>query len=41
MGLDFNPYPVMMRVFEAMLAEKEVVDAHWKNQPDTPDDLRG
>jgi len=41
MGLDFNPYPVMMRVFETMLAEKEVVDAHWKNQPDTPDDLRG
>jgi maleylacetoacetate isomerase len=39
--LDLDPYPIVRRVFEAMMKEEPVLDAHWKNQPDTPQDLRG
>lgn len=38
--VDFSQYPTVKRIFETMLEEKAVQDAHWQNQPDTPDDLR-
>ncbi len=40
-GLDLEPYPIVRRMFETMLKENAVMEAHWKNQPDTPEDLRG
>lgn len=39
-NVDLNNYPTMKRVFEAMSTEDAVVKAHWKNQPDCPEDLR-
>ena len=39
-SVDLNSYPTMKRVFEATSKEDAVVKAHWKNQPDCPEDLR-
>jgi len=39
-NVDLNDYPTLKRVFEAMSKEDVVVKAHWKNQPDCPEDLR-
>ncbi|KAK2745102.1 hypothetical protein FQN57_004009 [Myotisia sp. PD_48] len=38
--VDFNAYPITKTIFEAMLKEKAVQEAHWQNQPDTPEELR-
>lgn len=39
-NVNLNEYPTLKRVFEAMSKEDAVVKAHWKNQPDCPEDLR-
>ena len=39
-GVDMDDYPTMKKVFEAMGKEDAVIKAHWKNQPDCPEDLR-
>ena len=39
-NVDLNNYPTMKRVFEATSKEDAVMKAHWKNQPDCPEDLR-
>ena len=39
-NVNMDDYPTTKRVFEAMSKEDAVVKAHWKNQPDCPEDLR-
>ena len=39
-NVNMDDYPTMKRVFEAVSKEDAVVKAHWKNQPDCPEDLR-
>lgn len=39
-GVDLSHYPTISRVFEHLKEEEAVVRAHWKNQPDTPQELR-
>lgn len=39
-NVNMDDYPTMKRVFEAMSKEDAVIKAHWKNQPDCPEDLR-
>lgn len=39
-GVNMDDYPTMKKVFENMSKEDAVVKAHWKNQPDCPEDLR-
>ena len=39
-NVNMDDYPTMKRVFEAMSQEDAVVKAHWKNQPDCPENLR-
>ena len=39
-GVDMSCMPQLTRVYRTMSEEKAVHLAHWKNQPDTPDDLR-
>ncbi|KAL1956636.1 hypothetical protein VTO42DRAFT_6983 [Malbranchea cinnamomea] len=40
-GVDVATYPLVKRIFERMLEEEAVKKAHWKAQPDTPEELRG
>lgn len=39
-GVNMDDYPTMKKVFENMSKEEAVIKAHWKNQPDCPEDLR-
>lgn len=39
-GVDMNEFPIAKRIFDAMSSLDAVVKAHWKNQEDTPEDLR-
>ena len=39
-GVDMDQFPIMKRVFELMSKEDAVIKAHWKNQPDCPDNLK-
>lgn len=39
-GTNLNDYPTIKNIFESLSSEDAVVKAHWKNQPDTPEDLR-
>ena len=39
-GVDMDQFPTMKRVFEEMSKTDAVIKAHWKNQPDCPEDLR-
>jgi len=39
-GQDLSPYPIIKRVYESLSQEREVIDSHWKNQPDTPQEFR-
>ena len=40
-GVDMSSMPRLTRVYNAMSKEEAVLVAHWKNQPDTPANLRG
>lgn len=40
MSVEFSRFPVLYRIYETMLKEKAVIDAHWRHQPDTPDEFR-
>jgi maleylacetoacetate isomerase len=40
-GVDLNELPIVKRVFEEMSKLDAVVKGHWKNQEDTPVELRG
>ena len=39
-SVDMEQFPTMKRIFEAMSKEDAVVKAHWKTQPDCPEELR-
>jgi maleylacetoacetate isomerase len=39
-GVDLNPFPVVKRVFEEASMLEAFVKGHWKNQEDTPVELR-
>lgn len=39
-GVDLDQFPIMKRVFEEMSKHDAVIKAHWKNQPDCPENLR-
>lgn len=40
-GLDvMGTYPTVKKVYERMLREKAVQKAHWRTQPDTPEEFR-
>ncbi|KAJ2983065.1 hypothetical protein NQ176_g961 [Zarea fungicola] len=38
--VDLSEFPVVMRVFQNLSLHPAVIRAHWKNQADTPDELR-
>jgi len=38
--VDISAYPTIKRIFEAISEDPAVAKAHWKNQEDTPLDLR-
>jgi maleylacetoacetate isomerase len=40
-GVEIKEYPVVNGVFERMEQQEAVQRAHWRNQPDTPEELRG
>jgi maleylacetoacetate isomerase len=40
-GVEIGRYPKIKEVYERMLQEPAVQKAHWKNQEDTPQELRG
>lgn len=40
-GVDLDDFPVVKRVYEQMSRDEAVERAHWKNQGDTPAELRG
>ena len=39
--VDMSSMPLLTKVYKAMSQQEAVWLAHWKNQPDTPADLRG
>ncbi|KKZ64761.1 glutathione S-transferase [[Emmonsia] crescens] len=39
--VDMKPYPTVTRVFERLEGLEAVKKAHWRRQPDTPEELRG
>ena len=39
-GVDMSSMPQLTRVYRTVSEEEAIQSAHWKNQPDTPDDLR-
>jgi maleylacetoacetate isomerase len=39
-GVDINQFPVVSRVYHEMSHLEAVKKAHWKHQPDTPEELR-
>ncbi|TKA81645.1 hypothetical protein B0A49_00532 [Cryomyces minteri] len=39
-GVDFEPMPVVSRIFETLSRDPAVMRSHWACQPDTPDELR-
>lgn len=39
-GVDIEQFPTIKKVFEEMSKEDAVKKAHWKNQPDCPEELR-
>ena len=39
-GVEMDRFPTIRRVFEEMGKVDAVINAHWKNQPDCPEDLR-
>lgn len=39
-GIDLQHYPTIARVVNRMEQEPAVKEAHWTNQPDTPDEFR-
>jgi maleylacetoacetate isomerase len=40
-GVEIKEYPVVNGVFGRMEQQEAVQRAHWRNQPDTPEELRG
>jgi maleylacetoacetate isomerase len=40
LGLDLEPYPRTIQVFQHLEALNEVRECHWRRQPDTPEDLK-
>ncbi|KAF5022523.1 hypothetical protein F66182_5425 [Fusarium sp. NRRL 66182] len=40
-GVDLSALPTVSRIAENLRDHPAVVKAHWKNQPDTPDNLKG
>ncbi|KAK5989520.1 putative glutathione S-transferase [Cladobotryum mycophilum] len=39
-GVDLAAFPVIKKIVEGLSQHPAVVKAHWRNQPDTPEDLR-
>ena len=39
-GVELRRFPTVMKVFGSLSELQAVKDAHWKNQPDTPEELR-
>lgn len=39
-NIDLGRFPTIKRLFDSLSKEDVVVKAHWKSQPDTPEDLR-
>ncbi|KAI9740349.1 MAG: hypothetical protein M1834_004928 [Cirrosporium novae-zelandiae] len=39
-GVDLTEFPIINRIFKEMEEMKAVKKAHWKSQPDTPEDMR-
>ncbi|KAJ4253402.1 hypothetical protein NW762_010559 [Fusarium torreyae] len=40
-GVDLSAFPTINRIVENLKDHPAVVKAHWQNQPDTPDNLKG
>ncbi|KAM6536012.1 hypothetical protein FALCPG4_005534 [Fusarium falciforme] len=40
-GVDLKAFPTISRIVENLKDHPAVVKAHWQNQPDTPENLRG
>jgi maleylacetoacetate isomerase len=40
-GVQMEDFPVISRIYEQLSKEEAVIKAHWKNQADTPLELRG
>jgi maleylacetoacetate isomerase len=39
-GVDFSALPTVSRVYDELSKREEVIRSHWKNQEDTPEELR-
>ena len=40
-GIDIGLFPTIKRVYDELSLRDEIVSSHWKNQGDTPEELRG
>lgn len=40
-GVDMSAFPTIGRIAENLKEHPAIVKAHWQNQPDTPDNLKG
>ncbi|UPK91492.1 hypothetical protein LCI18_002427 [Fusarium solani-melongenae] len=40
-GVDLKAFPTISKILENLKDHPAVVKAHWQNQPDTPENLRG
>ncbi|KAJ4132427.1 hypothetical protein NW754_015243 [Fusarium falciforme] len=40
-GVDLKAFPTISKIVENLKDHPAVVKAHWQNQPDTPENLRG